>query len=112
MLDCHIRSLSFNQGATDIEVDETGKQTQASIQKHGIGKLVIGTSSSDIIEFTLQERSFVKCADYTNKNEDHFDDAALSNVLTRGHSKDELWGLAVHPKKESQMFATVGDDGA
>ena len=114
VLDCHIRSLSFNQVATDIEVKDfkTCEQTEASKQTHGVGKLVIGTSSSDILEFTLQSRSFVKCADYTNKAEDHFDDAELSNVLTRGHSKDELWGLAVHPKKESQMFATVGDDGA
>ena len=55
------------------------------------GKILIGTSSSEIYE--------VSAGDGENIH---------PGPLLEGHGGDELWGLAVNPVKEE--FCTVGDD--
>jgi hypothetical protein len=100
LLDCHIRALDFSVNGQDSKS----------------WKLVIGTYGSDVIEFNLPEKSFDKAPDSTNgstnEEEKHFDDCTIKSIVTRGHNKHELWGLAVHPKPEgANSFATVGDDG-
>ena len=100
ILNCHVRALSFQ---FEEDLNGTG----------GLGKLVVGTFGSDIIEFNVPKRSFHSKPAKDNENqEEHFDDCTIEKIITRGHNKDELWGLAVHPKAEAaNMFATVGDDG-
>ena len=57
-----------------------------------LSKLVIGTQSSSIYEVKVGEEGA----------------ESTSTLLSSGHSKGELWGLAVHPSKKE--YCTVGDD--
>jgi len=55
-------------------------------------RICIGTSASEILEISS------------------IDGSVLNHgvPIVRGHCKDELWGLALHPNKDE--FSTVGDD--
>lgn len=84
MLECRlvidmksIRSISVNVRAIGWHI--------------GQGKMILGTSSSEIFE--------VSSGDGENMH---------TGPLLEGHGGDELWGLAVNPVKEE--FCTVGDD--
>ena len=108
ILDCHIRAICMSEGALNAVVKH--EDNAKNIACYGQPKIVVGTYGSDIIEFELPEKAFVKTPANNDEKKEHFDDCKIVNVLARGHNKDELWGLATHPLANSHMFATVGDD--
>lgn len=57
--------------------------------------LLVGTSSSDIVEFKINKKGSLSLANPTK--------------LGTGHYKDELWGCAIHPKNKD-IYVTAGDD--
>ncbi|OQR95137.1 microtubule-associated protein [Achlya hypogyna] len=75
---------------------ETTKQLQTHFAirsvcfNTGNTRLLVGTHGSDIVQL-----------DRTG---------AKATVVTQGHCKDELWGLAIHPDPTKHQFCTVGDD--
>ena len=58
-----------------------------SVCESSDGNILIGTRSGEIVEYKQNK----------------------PKVLIRGHFTDELWGLAVNPKKPE--YATLGQDG-
>ncbi|KAG1711816.1 hypothetical protein DVH05_009058 [Phytophthora capsici] len=71
---------SFGKGINSVFLNSTGR------------KLLVGTSSSDIIEIDVASGGVLNGG----------------QPLFSGHFAMELWGLAVHPSQ--RQFVTVGDD--
>ena len=57
-----------------------------SVCENKDGNILVGIRGGEIVEFKQGKPS----------------------VILRGHFKDELWGLAVHPKRAE--FCTLGED--
>ena len=57
--------------------------------------MVVGTLSSSIYSLNVSKAAAK--------------DAFAAKLVTAGHNKGELWGVATHPTKDE--YATVGDDG-
>jgi microtubule-associated protein-like 6 len=62
-----------------------------------INKVIVGTKSSDIFELSVDPASSAITALHEGR------------PIVQGHCKDELWGLAMHPK-DPDLVATCGDD--
>jgi len=91
-----ISEFSIGQSMGDLV--SLGESVRAISWDMNAGKLVLGTSGSDILEFTgITDLESLPSA---RKN---------FTVLTRGHSEGELWGLAAHPE-DPNTFITTGDD--
>ena len=103
-----LQSFSLNgllfAGAT---VDGTAGASQRAVSSLDVSadsaRLLIGTKDSEIFELALSTGLPMQ---YGPGQEG---EAVKDGMLVDGHCKDELWGLAMHPK-EPDLFATCGDD--
>ena len=64
-------------------------------------KVLVGTRGSEIVEF-------LKKQDESSKLMVDDDDVG---IITRGHFKDEVWGLVVDKDPNGNTYITSGDDG-
>ena len=103
-----LQSFSLNgllfAGAT---VDGTAGAPQRAVSSLDVSadsaRLLIGTKDSEIFELALSTGLPMQ---YGRGQEG---EVVKDGMLVDGHCKDELWGLAMHPK-EPDLFATCGDD--
>jgi microtubule-associated protein-like 6 len=77
-----------------IPVDKASPQIRSVCLHPGGKKLLVGTRGAEIVEFEIEV--------------DHDYKVGTPSVVTRGHFKDEVWGLAVGV---TNFFVTTGDDG-
>nr|CCA15182.1 hCG1784313 putative [Albugo laibachii Nc14] len=84
------QSSEFSQSFYDVSIRSlcTRQTGSGSIKTT---QLLVGTGGSDILELNISS-----------------DRSKMSKVITRGHSRQEVWGLAMHPSRPE--YVTAGDD--
>lgn len=83
------KSSESNQTFYDVSVRSLCTRAMGSGSKKT--QLLVGTGGSDLLELNISS-----------------DRTKISRIVTRGHSRQEVWGLAMHPNRLE--YVTAGDD--
>lgn len=100
------RVIDLGQLAAESGVAPSLSLTSTKLQSLAVreGRLLVATMGSEICEVIEEE------APADSRRERQSNSSYRLVVHVRGHTKGEVWGLAVHPSQ--LQFATAGDDGS
>jgi len=90
---------AIDLGAEGVAPKCFKKNIRAVCMDEDCTKILVGTKGSEIYEFDARA---------PENAPDNFGTRMNDGPLVQAHCKDELWGLAIHPKKAE--YCTVGDD--